>query len=73
MSKLADELNNLPVESVHVLPAGTLEALESGHGMTEIAASSNCTFCVCGDSCSSCGDMCGCNECTAAGTEDEDY
>ena len=63
MSKLADQLNNLPVESVHVLPAVTLEALESGHGMTEIAASSNCAFCNCGNSCSTCGDGGGCNNC----------
>ena len=39
MPKLAFELNDLPVESVDVLPADTLEALETGHGMTEMAAS----------------------------------
>jgi hypothetical protein len=41
MSKLATELNGLPVDTVDVLPASTLEALETGHGMTELAASSS--------------------------------
>jgi hypothetical protein len=44
MSKLAIELNDLPVESVDVLPAAMLEELETGHGMTEIGAS--CPLCV---------------------------
>ncbi|MCO6006958.1 hypothetical protein NE236_18385 [Actinoallomurus purpureus] len=30
----------MPVESIDVLPADTIEVLEAGHGMTEIAASS---------------------------------
>lgn len=47
MSKLAAELNELPVESVDVLPADMLEALESGHGSTEIAASCVGGFCIC--------------------------
>ncbi|MCO6006992.1 hypothetical protein NE236_18555 [Actinoallomurus purpureus] len=35
----ASDLNNLPVDSIDVLPAESLEALETGHGMTETAAS----------------------------------
>lgn len=46
MSKLAKDLSSLPVESLDVLPADSLEALEAGYGMTEIAAS-----CSCGGSC----------------------
>ncbi|MFC5826354.1 thiomuracin/GE37468 family thiazolyl RiPP peptide [Nonomuraea insulae] len=35
------DLNDLPVDTINVLPADSLEALTEGHGMTEIAASSS--------------------------------
>lgn len=35
------ELDNLPVDTINVLPADGLEALTEGHGMTEVAASSS--------------------------------
>lgn len=53
MSDLTADLSALPVEHIDVLPASTLEALEDGHAMTEIAASCNgtCVFCACDGSC----------------------
>ncbi|WP_026411570.1 thiomuracin/GE37468 family thiazolyl RiPP peptide [Actinomadura oligospora] len=39
MSKDFADLNDLPVDSIDVLPADGVERLDIGHGMTEMAAS----------------------------------
>ncbi|MGW2154531.1 thiomuracin/GE37468 family thiazolyl RiPP peptide [Nonomuraea sp. NPDC001699] len=41
MSERIRNLSELPIETIDVQPADSIEALTSGHGMTEIAASCN--------------------------------
>ncbi|MFC5182275.1 thiomuracin/GE37468 family thiazolyl RiPP peptide [Actinomadura harenae] len=52
MSKDFADLSDLPVDSIDVLPADGIEALDIGHGMTEVSASCGHEFTR---PCGSCG------------------
>ncbi len=60
--KLALDLDDLEADAIHILPAAGdpyLEALGTGHGMTEVGASFNCNCCpICLCNCSSCCPQC---------------